>query len=512
MTRANAREEQIRGNEILVVIDIQTWVSEASLHRRKSMLTLAFGCILGATMWIPVAFPEWTGWTTPLLVVVPGLLTMAVMPSSTISAAYLALTTLTFGVTSMLLGSTWQPRLVSTVLAWSLAIAAGTLMGGTTSQRRSPTSGSWKRMAWTHYALCGGLIGVSVFLALTSGSGYEAQLMTGLTTPTGILGTLSVAAPFVTLILVLSAIKSDRRMIGAIVLSGAQMLALALSGFRSAAGDFILAILVGAALTLPRGSVWRRKSRLLIVMPVLLMLTISTFMLGSNVRNEAASRLGISSSGTRLFTLDNAAHNTLTRLQLGSSLGKAIEFQNDKTAKAAVSWTTQFAAVIPRFLWPEKPIVDYGQRVSVAIYGYTYGQSSSTVTTVGDSLLNFGLVGLVLIGFLAGYAFRRFEMRLRSNSGWLSVVVGIVIVYSVLDQESPVILIIIGILRNFLVTAGLWAAATLIANIKRTRGSRTTVAMRPAIPNPTTGSSATFTVDKAMRHGRLSQIRAKRVE
>lgn len=511
-TGANAREDDIsRGNEILVVIEIQSRVHKASPHRHKSMLTLAFACILGAGMWIPVALPEWSGWTTSLLVVVPGLLTIAVMRFSIISAAYLAQVAFNFGVTSIILGSHWQPRLVSTVLAWSLAIAVGTLLGGLSSQPSSPTSRSWQQMRWTHYALCGGLIGVSAILALSSNSGYEAQLTTGRTTPTGILGTLSVAAPIMTLTLLLHAIKSDRLSLGAIALAGAQMLALALSGFRSAAAGFILAILVGAALTLSRGSVWRRKSRLFIVLPVLLALTISTFMLGANVRNDAATRLGISSSGTRLFTLENAADNTLTRLQAGSSLDKAIEFQNDTTAKEAVSWATQLAAVIPRFLWPEKPNVDYGQRVSVAIYGYTYGQSSSTVTTIGDSLLNFGLVGLVLIGLLVGYAFRRVEIRLHSTTGWLSVLAGVVVVYSVLNQESPVILILIGILRDFLVVAGLWAAATMIGSLGKTRGSRTLARNHP-IPDPTTYSPATIGVDQAVRQGPLSRTTASRVE
>src|SRR5450631_131016 len=434
-------------------------------QRRKVMQTLGVTCFLGAVMCIPVSQPEWSGWTTPLLVVVPGLLTIAVMRFSIISAACLVQITVFFGVTSLILGSHWEPRLVSSVLAWSLAITAGTLLGGPSSPRlTSPASRSWLELRWAHYALCGGLIGVDAFLVLSDKSGYVAQLMNGSSTPTGIFGTLSSAAPVVTLTLLLSCIGSDRRSRGAIGLAGAQVLVLALSGFRGAAGVFIVTALVGAALTLPRGSKWRSRSRLVIVLPILLILTISTFVLGANVRNAAANNLWVSSSGTQLFTLDNALANTSTRLQLASSLHTAIEHRNDMAAKDAVSWTTQFQAVVPRFLWPEKPVVDYGQRVSVAMYGLAYGRSSSTVTTVGDCLLNFGLVGLVLIGLLVGYGFRWTEARVHAGTGGLSLVAGAIVVYSAIGQEEPIVLILIGILRNGLLVGGFWAVATLVAS------------------------------------------------
>ena len=448
----------------LVVIGIQTVRVQGALEkRRKATQTLAFVCFLGCALWIPVALPDWNAWTTPLLMVVPGLLTIVVMRFSVISAAYLLQVTVNFGVTSLILGSQWQPALVSAVLVWSLAIAVGTLLGGPASSRRtSAISMSWLEPRWPHYMLSAALIGVSLFLTLAQDSGYAAQIMNGTSTPTGILGTLSAAAPIFTLALLLSCLGSDGSSAGAIGLAGVQIFVLALSGFRGAAATFILAILVGAALTLPRGSSWRRRSRLLVILPIVLILTISTIVIGANVKNSAANILGVSSSGTKLSTLDGALENVTTRFQLASSLDMAVEHRNDATAIEAVSWTTQIQAVVPRFLWQDKPIVDYGQRVSAAIYGPAYGKSSSTVTTIGDGLLNFGLAGLLFIGLLAGYFFRWVAQRINGGAGALSILMAAVAVQSAIGQEQPIILLLIGILRNGLLVGGLWVAATLI--------------------------------------------------
>ena len=460
-----------QGNESVVSIEIQNvLIHDALKQRRKAIQALAFASFLGAAAWILVALPDWIGWTTPLLVIVPGLLAIAVLRSSVISAAYLLLVTINFGVSSLILGSQWQPGLTSAVLTWSFAIAAGTLLVGQTASRHTLTGWkSWPEPSWPHYVLSGGLIAVSLFLTVFHSSGYEAQITNGSSTPTGILGTLSAAAPIVTLTLLLNCIGSDRRSRGAIGLAGAQIVVLALSGFRGAVGVFIISTLVGAALTLPRGSAWRRRSRLVIVLPLLLILTISGFILAANVRSTAASSLGVTSSGTQLFTLDNAVIKTATRMQLASSLDTALKHRNDTAAKEAVSWTTQVEALIPRFLWPEKPNVDYGQRVSVAMYGLAYGQSSSTVTTIGDSLLNFGRVGLILMGLLVGYAFRWVASRVDAGASVLPILVSVIVVYSGLNQEGPIILILVDILRNGLLAGGLWAVAALMTNRQMTK-------------------------------------------
>lgn len=443
-------------------------VQEALPHRRPAMNLFSLACALAAPLIVAVLIPDWSGWTTPLLLIVPGLLTLVVARSSLISAGHLFQITLYFGAASLILGSHWEPRLVSAVLAWSLAVAVGTLLGRPTVRRKSPASRLGPR--WPHYALCGGLIGLSAFLTLSAKTGYAAQIASGLSTPTGILGTLAVASPIITLTLLLSSIGSGGRSRLAIGLAVMQLIVLGLSGFRGAGAVLILSIILGAGLTLPHLSNWRGKSRLFVLLPVLLIITIFTIVLGASIKNTAAAELGVSSSGTRLFTVDNASTTIASRLQLGSSLDTAIKYRDVAKAKDAVSWEDQLRAAVPRLLWPDKPVVDYGQRVSVAMYGLTYGQSSSTVTTIGDSLLNFGLGGVAFAGLLAGLALSKIEARVRWATKRLSVLLVAVLVYSVVGSpEQPLVLIIIGVLRNILVCGALWAAAALIADRRKTR-------------------------------------------
>ncbi len=221
---------------------------------------------------------------------------------------------------------------------------------------------------WPHYLLDASLIGISAYLALSGGSGYGAQLLSGVSTPTGLLGTLSVAAPIVTLLLFLNCLGARQRLRRDIFLTISQIYVLTLSGFRGAAGLFIFAAFVGAAVTLPEDSNWRRKSRLLVAIPILMILLGVTFILGAQVKNAAASSSDASSVGSRLLTSGTAFRATATRLQLSSSLDAAISLQNDPNVERALSWVTQLHAAVPRVLWPGKPIVDYGQRVAVAVY------------------------------------------------------------------------------------------------------------------------------------------------
>jgi len=109
--------------------DMETVPSNDVSNRPKPTLSLVGVCVLSAIMCVTVTLPEGAGWTTPLLVIVPGILTAVVIRSSIISAAYLAQVTLYFGITTLILGTQWEPRLISAVLAWSLALAVGTLAG-----------------------------------------------------------------------------------------------------------------------------------------------------------------------------------------------------------------------------------------------------------------------------------------------------------------------------------------------------------------------------------------------
>jgi len=67
-------------------------------------------------------------------------------------------------------------------------------------------------------------------------------------------------------------------------------------------------------------------------------------------------------------------------------------------------WTYTWTAFIPRFVWPDKPIISDARSYS-ALY-FDYGESSFAMTPMGDLLRNFGPVGIPLGMALLGFVLR----------------------------------------------------------------------------------------------------------
>src|SRR5207249_4460335 len=105
--------------------------------------------------------------------------------------------------------------------------------------------------------------------------------------------------PVVLLMLLITAVHSQRHVYSAALLAVIEAAVLSLSGFRSAAAVFLLAILVLAALALPKRSPWRRPSRATAVTAMVGLVAIASFIAAANVRNAIATELGVSSQGTR---------------------------------------------------------------------------------------------------------------------------------------------------------------------------------------------------------------------
>jgi hypothetical protein len=65
-------------------------------------------------------------------------------------------------------------------------------------------------------------------------------------------------------------------------------------------------------------------------------------------------------------------------------------------------WTYTWTAFIPRFVWPDKPIISDGRAYS-ALY-FDFGDNSFAITPIGDLLRNFGPigvpVGMAILGFV----------------------------------------------------------------------------------------------------------------
>jgi hypothetical protein len=269
--------------------------------------------------------------------------------------------------------------------------------------------------------------------------------------------------------LLITSLGSQHRVYVAAMLAVLEAMVLSLSGFRGAAALFVIAVIFSAALTLPKTSPWRRPHRLTVVGAVLGLVAIVGFSVGANVRSGIATELGASSLGTQLFSVDQALPVVAARLDLGPALQAAIQYQDDPSVEEAVSWTSQVKAFIPRFLWPDKPIIDYGQQISRSVYGLGYGQSSATISTVGDVLVNFKIPGVFLASFVLGLALALAEGRIRNGAGLTSLVLAAALSYGIVGQEASLIVTAAGVIRNLLVAAVLWWASQAVNRLLNPR-------------------------------------------
>jgi hypothetical protein len=418
--------------------------------------------------------PGWRGWH-PVLLLAPAVAGWAIRRTSLLATLYLAQITVYYGLTWLVVGSPGSPTMVALVMLW----AAGVLLGAHAVRvpRGHPTPGDRPDpLGWPHFTVAAGLVALQATLALSAKLGVAAQLTGGLSTPTGVLGILITAAPAVTLMLLVTSLNSGRHTAATVVVVITEVVSLALSGFRGSAVLFVIAVFTIAALRLSRLSPWRRPGRVAVGSLALLAVAIVGFIGAANVKSEAATNSGLSSAGTELFGLDEALPTIANRLDLRPALQTAVDLRDDPSAADAVSWTFQLQALVPRALWPNKPIIDYGQRVTAEIYGARNSRSSSTVTTIGDTLINFGAAGVVVAAVLLGALLRVLERLARYGRGPVGLALAASVAVFVVGQEAPLILSIAGLIRNLLVSWLLWRLATYLGHTRTGDGHRTITA------------------------------------
>lgn len=124
-----------------------------------------------------------------------------------------------------------------------------------------------------------------------------------------------------------------------------------------------------------------------------------------NSSSKAVSIIGNRGVSENLvFALDTLAQ----RMETASSL--AVVVANYETLETYASgfglagniWTFTWTAFVPRFVWPDKPIISDARAYS-ALY-FDYGENSFAITPMGDLLRNFGPlgvpIGMALLGFV----------------------------------------------------------------------------------------------------------------
>jgi hypothetical protein len=411
-----------------------------------------------SVMVMAVAIPDWSGWSPLLLLLAPATAAWTMRRRSMLVTIYLAQIAVDFGLTGLLLDSEHPPMLVALVVLWTSGLAIGGLLAGTGSA--PVTARRWSVPRWPQFLLTAGLIAVSAWLVLTGQLGVQAQLTLGLSTPVGILGALSTTAPVMTVILVVCALASQRGVPAAAALLIAQTTVLSLSGFRGAAASFVVSVACAAAITLPSDSPWRRPRRIALTGATLVAVAVIGFIAAANVKDRVATDLGASSAGTRLFGIEQTLPMLSARLDSGAPLQRAIDLNSDSSVQEAVSWSAQAEAIVPRFLWPDKPVIDYGRQVAASAYGLRHLNTSSTLSTLGDTFINVKVYGVAIVAMLLGFALNKAERMIRNGVGLPTLVIAGVLSVVVVGQEEPLILALVGLVRNTLLASALLLACS----------------------------------------------------
>lgn len=122
-----------------------------------------------------------------------------------------------------------------------------------------------------------------------------------------------------------------------------------------------------------------------------------------------------------------------------------------------------FTALIPRLLWPDKPVQNHGNVLS-AEYGFKDDGATVSINFpwLADLYINFGYVGMVLGSFLLG-AFFRWACALSAyGSGDMNLLVFCDLLWWFLSNENNVSMVVGGILQVLVIWWGvrsLWGAA-----------------------------------------------------
>ena len=414
-----------------------------------------------ALICLTTAVPDMRAWQPLMMLLIPATAAWTIRRQSLLVALYLLQVSIYYGLTGLLLGHERPPELVALVILWS----AGVTLGGwlvrakSRDQRtRMVTRRIWRPATWLQFILSCLLLGIHALLVFTGQLGYQAQLTLGQSTPTGTLGTLATATPIIILLFLVNALGSGLWIVPAVALALGEAIVFSVSGVRGAGVAFFIEVAILAALVLPVDSPWRRPRRVVIVGPVLASLVVFIFIAAAGVKNTASSEFRGSVQDSSLSNLDVI----LTRLDYGKPLEEAIVNSNNYGVQQAVNWSDQLTAGLPRFLWPEKPVVDYGQKVSVAVYGLKYGESSSFITIIGDTFVNLGTLGVAVGSVMLGLLLSALERRVRAGTGLPTFVLAAALAYSIMNSEATLIFFAITLIRTILVSAALWGMAGMI--------------------------------------------------
>jgi hypothetical protein len=302
--------------------------------------------------------------------------------------------------------------------------------------------------------------------------GYSAQINSGLSTPTSILGSLSAVAPIG--VLAVCAMwqpgSINRSALGALVVGETALLVA--TGFRGAAPTFVAALIIVVVVTRAENLRAMGSGKLAAIAAGLAIAAIGTFTAAAFLKDAAAMSKWGRTDAPIVWTADEFLPQLGQRLDLGPPFKMSLAYSGAVEEPGVFSWSNQSVALFPRIFWRDKPIVGYPQFVTSEIYGLRDVQSSSTISTLGDVNLNSGPYGTLIIGILIGIGLNLIEQHIRSGrSRPIGYIAFAIILPVLIDQETPLGLKLADLLQPLVVLLLLWRVAVIVSVHSSRRGA-----------------------------------------
>lgn len=429
----------------------------------RSRVAAAF--LLGGAGVVLAAWPPFENPLLALSAIAVGLaLTVHGAGVRSLIGAYVGLIVLSFVVAPVLSGHDLRSMgpMWSLLAVWLLAWAAGQYLSDVLPRRRRRQSLATRTMDSVHVSATGvmivGVISlvVQVLLIRSSEIGYTAQLRgfssTGLPSIAASVGPVAIAAYYWLLRLTPGTSRRLRWVSAALV--AAQSLAIAATGFRGGAPLYVLTVwIVGKRWATERP---RKVLRSVAAVPIAMSI-VALFFLGAQERARVAILAGRTSEGTELRAVTALPNQIIVRFDLQPPVQAALERASRPEARSVVSPRSQLVALVPRFLWPGKPEIDYGRRVSHEFFDIPSSYpTASSITWLGDLYVQGGTMIVLVIGLLLGCVVKR-TLEWADPRNAIGLVVVLSVAQALLNLESPILITLATALRTILALLVIYA-------------------------------------------------------
>lgn len=386
----------------------------------------------------------------------PVVLGLSVWGRSRIAAVHLIQVGIYFGLGALASGELMSTVSVSLVVVWVCAVG-GVLLSQ--SPRKDSPGVKCSAPTLLHAIMGLAITAMSFYLVRSGTVGLAAQISNGVSAA-GAASVVVSVAPLYIMSFLIAAVARRRYVVLAIIMAFVHLYVMALVAYRGAGFTFAIATILALLLALPSGHSLLRKRTIILVCVALGFVGFFFFQVGANSRAEVAEELSANSEGTRVVSAIEFIPYAIERTSLGPALDVAVVSEVD--LPESVSWRGQAVAIVPRFVYPDKPVISYGIDIAHAYYGQA-GNSASTLTWLGDLWVNGGVYLVVVAGVLYGTCFRALENRISRASSLFGIPFVVSLAWTVGFMEGSIPRMVIDFVRDVIYLSLLWAIPGVVS-------------------------------------------------